>query len=218
MDHNDDNVGNNANVNAIKINVLKNHNTLLKLLQKNFGDNDVFNIDSNIYREYLKSNSDDGFVAYMQNIKANQNINIDDIINCNGVNYNVVKDLPSNIRTQILQCESCQKYYKKDMIIHDVDLKGDYCYHCLFMFNYSLIVAADEKYGKKVTEYILQCKQFHDMKTCEKFMMGCCIICDHLNGKQIWGVEDDELLNGNIDIPDEDIYGEDSKYVLEVTI
>jgi len=201
------------------INPNKNYTTLLNLLQKNFGDNDTFDIDANIYQEYLKSNSDNGFVAYMKNLKTKKStININDIINCNGVTYGIIKDIPTSLRKDIIQCESCQKYYIKNMVTYVANLEGNYCYHCVYMLNYCNIQEADGKYEKKVVPYIMECKNFHDTNTCNLGMIGSCIICDHLNGKKIWGLEDDDLLNGNIDIPDSDIYTPDSEYVLELVI
>ena len=106
-------------------------------------------------------------------------------ITINGIYHNEIKFLSHDDAVKIIQCDYCEKYYTQQMIAKDYDC--EICFHCLFWTNYSIEQRqlVDAVYGKTIVEYVLECKDNHNIETCQRNISGGCFVCDFLNGNNI---------------------------------
>lgn len=91
-------------------------------------------------------------------------------------------------------CEMCGKFYSNDMMIGN---EGENCWHCFYWMNYDLACRhfSDGVYGLSIAEYVLKCKDDHDISTCTRRSdHGGCFICEFLMGFPIIDIKDAFLL------------------------
>ena len=105
------------------------------------------------------------------------------------------KKIPYNSRKVLSMCDFCGKSYKKDMIVeHNADIT---CMHCFFWSHYHVErrPEADGVYGPTIVDYIIKCRDEHDMYECtNSYYNGCCFICDHFAGKELLCVNNTHKL------------------------
>lgn len=124
-------------------------------------------------------------------------------IDINGITYDLLKNQPFSQKLKFTQCGYCQKFYKKEKkmvtIEHDEE-KIPTCFHCIFWMFYGseLRSTVDGMYGKTICEYVLECKDYHDVDICER--KDACFLCDFLNGIKIEGILCGETLHEKMDI------------------
>nr|QBK88524.1 MAG: hypothetical protein LCMiAC01_02010 [Mimivirus LCMiAC01] len=160
---------------------------------------------------------------------------VESLVSKNGIANELLNNIlpPEVIITiGIQRCNTCGLYFEKNMICENEDYIDEFdatsCWHCIFWLNYSIDDRknVDGKYGKTIANYILECKDCHNVTTCKRTDM--CFICDHLNGKQIDGIKDSYsyLVNSTKNVPknisknisDEEIFTKDSEYVFRIEI
>ena len=124
------------------------------------------------------------------------------------------KKLSYATKKQLKMCNMCGKLYTNDMIF---DINDITCYHCFFWINYDLSLRdiADNTSHLIISEYILKCKDDHDITKCSRHTdKGGCFLCEYKlgipiidikNAKLIYEEEQKEILvnddNIYIDIP-----------------
>lgn len=113
-------------------------------------------------------------------------------------------DMAKNLK----QCIFCNKYFKHDMIVpmNEKNSQDQQCWHCLFWMNYGNRKNVDGVYGFTIVEYILKCKNVHELDTCTRNTdSGGCFLCEHNLGLQITDVKDLYKLSSSTDLPDRPI-------------
>ncbi len=131
-----------------------------------------------------------------------------------GVDYSTYQTLPSRSLMNMLNCEYCDKYFKKVSV---VEYDGAYvCHHCFMWVNYAedKREIVEDVFGLSIAEYVLQYKDTHDGTKCTR--KGCCFICDNLNGIPITKIKNPELICQKPD--DDDIEVVLTDEVFSVTI
>ena len=108
-------------------------------------------------------------------------------------------------------CTCCNKYYRPDMLVPPTpgdDPNESQCWHCFFWMNYSVPMRkqADGKHGMTISEYILKCKDLHELDKCTRNTdSGGCFLCEYNLGLPIIDIKDLYKLNRSTDVPDEPI-------------
>jgi hypothetical protein len=119
-----------------------------------------------------------------------------------GIKHIEYKKMSKLLQNLYKMCTFCIHYYKSDFIINDADL-GVVCKHCLFCLNYNeterleFDLACSEK-GFGIAEYVLECSDEHDSKTCMNDMT--CFLCDYKKKIPIVNILNYDVLQyGNFD-------------------
>ena len=97
-----------------------------------------------------------------------------------------------NKNLNLEKCSFCAKYYEYDMIAQ-IPNNDKQCWHCLFWMNYAIPTRSlvDGVYGMTIVEYILKCKDVHEIKYCVKNSdSGGCFLCEYLLGVPLSDVKD----------------------------
>lgn len=123
----------------------------------------------------------------------------------------------SNIKAlDLKQCTFCNKFFKKDMVVPVFDNKGSdnnaydetQCWHCLFWMNYPIPSRkhVDGTYGMTIVDYIIKCKDVHELATCSRNSdSGGCFLCEYNLGFPLTDVKDLYKLTGSSELPDDPI-------------
>ena len=145
-------------------------------------------------------------------------------ISTEGISQNDLQQQNINIKNNDLkQCGYCNKFFKQDMIVPNLnDNKSAnneiQCWHCLFWMNYSIPCRhnVDGMFGMTIVDYILKCKDIHEMETCTKNSdSGGCFLCEYNIGLPLTDVKELYKLNGsftNLDDLEEDKIEMDDSY------
>jgi hypothetical protein len=112
------------------------------------------------------------------------------------------------------QCGFCNKFFKQDMIIPNKSGGQDdtQCWHCLFWMNYSVQTRkqVDGSHGMTIADYIMKCKDIHEIKTCTRNSdSGGCFLCEYNLGLPLTDIKDVYKLNRSSEIPDYPIDDQD---------
>ena len=107
------------------------------------------------------------------------------------------------------QCTFCNKFFKQDMIIPDFDVHKNpvdeiQCWHCIFWMNYPISARknVDGIFGMTIVDYILKCKDIHEMSSCTRNSdSGGCFLCEHNLGLPLTDVKDLNKLYGFFEPP-----------------
>ena len=114
------------------------------------------------------------------------------------------------VKKHLKQCTFCNKYFKNDMIITDPQNKykvatDSECFHCLYWMNYQIPVRnqVDGKYGIGIADYIMKCKDVHELDKCTRNSdSGGCFLCEYNLGLPITDIKELYKLNKSSDVPD----------------
>ena len=161
------------------------------------------------------SNSDD---EQADKIDANENIEQTNaiLLSTNGfleddINY---KKLAYVTKKTLKSCGMCGKLYTNDMIIYINDNELT-CYHCFFWINYDLSLRdiADNTVHLTIAEYVLKCKDDHDITLCTRHINHGCFLCEYKTGFSIINIKNAKLIyeeteETEILIDDDNIYNE----------
>ena len=116
------------------------------------------------------------------------------------------------LKASLRMCNYCNKYYRQDMIVpanpENKDPDETQCWHCLFWMNYAVGVrkSVDGKYGMTIIDYILKCKDIHEMDKCTRNNdSGGCFLCEHNLGLPLTDVKDLHRLRQSGEVPDRPI-------------
>jgi hypothetical protein len=177
-------------------------------------DNDVPSDDDDNNDD---DNNDDmpGLEAEVEDSKLSGNNDTDD--NTEGVSFqsNQYYKLGSQAAKKLKLCNTCGKLYENDMVNvnvfdeKDPDKNDIICWHCLFWMNYEIKMRkeVDGLYGMKIVDYILKCKDNHNVDSCtRKSDSGGCHLCEYLCGFPITDVKDSfKLKESNVLFVAEDV-------------
>lgn len=113
-----------------------------------------------------------------------------------GIDENMVQMLNHTTRMKAAFCQSCGKYYSKEMV---AKVENDQqCFHCTFWLYYSPEARAvvDGIYGMTIADYILKCYSSHDTSSCSRNIpnVGGCFLCDFINKVPIFDIIDVEKV------------------------
>lgn len=110
-------------------------------------------------------------------------------------------------------CDMCEKFYSNDMIGENNEAAN--CWHCFYWMNYDLACRpiSDGVYGLSIAEYVLKCKDDHDISTCTRRSdHGGCFVCEFLMGFPIIDIKDAFLLYETNEIADHIESDDDTNY------
>jgi hypothetical protein len=121
-----------------------------------------------------------------------------------GMLYN---NVDKNLSKTVALCFLCEKIYMNDMLVPSEINTERQCYHCLFAMNYPVTnrKKVDGTFGMFIVDYILKCKDVHELDACtKKSDSGGCFLCEYNLGIPITDVKNLEKLNYNFDneLPD----------------
>lgn len=135
-------------------------------------------------------------------------IEIDDNGMVNEIYSTLTFKQKSIIKNKIHICTMCGKIFNKEMAVLYEDTGEETCYHCIYYLNYAFEQRQiiDGMYPLTIAGYIMRCSKSHNKMDCNRN----CFLCDHLNGIDIVGIIDEDLVNSKKKI-DEDEY-EDEMY------
>jgi|LakMenE01Jun11ns_1017448.scaffolds.fasta_scaffold9542542_2 hypothetical protein len=153
-------------------------------------------------------NTNNGYIQTYGPVNTNETTNQ---VDSNGISYESYKILKYSNKQLLGQCQYCLKFYNKGtydkssitykggMLTTEYDSNGEsICYHCIFMINYNkenpeLRQNFDGTFGKTIMEYIIECKDSHNVDTC--LHSDECFVCDFIRGQMINGIfGSDELF------------------------
>lgn len=130
--------------------------------------------------------------------------NILDHISTEGVYGQELKLFGFKKLSDIKQCSICEKYYKLDMIVPNYDQESQ-CWHCLFWMNYSISTRknVDGTYGLSIVDYILKCKDIHEIDKCKRNSdSGGCFLCEYNLGLPLTDIKELDKLSKFPEFPD----------------
>jgi hypothetical protein len=178
-------------------------------------ENEQNNQENNIYHgsdygsdyEIDNKNDENENIEQTNTISLSTNGFLEDDINYKKLAYATKKTLK--------MCEMCGKKYTNDMII-DITNNDLTCYHCFFWINYDLSLRdiADNTVHLTIAEYILKCKDEHDITLCTRHTThGGCFICEYKSGFPIINIKNSKLIyeeteETEIIVDDENIYND----------
>lgn len=116
----------------------------------------------------------------------------------NGCNHDEAQALSEEMHQyfhkHMKQCEVCEKSYDLKMIITEHPGWQQICYHCLLHLCFTLDQRSlvDGTVGWTIVEYIINCREYHDEKTC--IHPDECFLCLNLKGIHIDGILNGEIL------------------------
>lgn len=116
-------------------------------------------------------------------------------INSEGIDIGLYEALPLEKKRKLKQCPYCHKVYNSDMLSFYKDFDITICHHCIFWLNYSIgtrKAVDDLETCPSIANYIIKCYKNHDINKCQKNPE--CFLCDFINGKEIDGIKNVELL------------------------
>jgi len=142
-------------------------------------------------------------------------------ISTEGVSVYEMADLHLNAsKLDLKQCAFCNKFFKQDMVVPILnDNKKNkntvdeiQCWHCLFWMNYPVSSRknVDGILGMTIVDYILKCKDVHEMATCTRNSdSGGCFLCEYNLGFPLTDVKDLYKLSDSSEVPDHPIEDDD---------
>jgi len=158
--------------------------------------------------------------------KMNKNHNVEialEHITTDGASADELANVGSDILKSLIHCTFCNFYYKQDMIVpfqknddnnnnnNNKNNKNndEQCWHCFYWMNYGSRKEVDGKYGNTIGDYIIKCKDVHEMNKCTRNSdSGGCFLCEYNLGLPITdviGIEKLKKLDGTLpDKPSED--------------
>jgi len=186
---------NNLSNNELNNNTLNQlNNDQLNQQNNDLSNNNYYNSDS----EYVSDYGSDYEIDY----KNDENENIEQtnaiLLSTNGFTEEDAeyKKLSYATKNTLKTCNMCGKIYTNDMII-DINNDDLMCYHCFFWINYDLSLRdiADNTTHLTIVEYIIKCKDYHDITLCTRHTNhGGCFICEFKTGFKIINIKNAKLI------------------------
>jgi len=175
--------------------------------KNNYGDNDNIEINKNNYEDNYdvevndnyNENDDTDDDAEINNCDEDNDNKNNEILSTDGISENDInyKKLKYVIKKTLKKCDMCGKKYTDDMII-DITNNDEYtCYHCFFWINYDLSLRdiADNAVNITIAEYILKCKDDHNIALCTRHTEhGGCFLCEYKSGFPIINIRNSTLI------------------------
>lgn len=191
-----------------------NSNILKNIIEKSFdkkNNNDlkpIYNLNS----EYDNEKTDSGISdSENEDVEQKPKNEYSQEISTEGITMEEMSELDINIKNlNLKQCTYCNKFYKEDMIIPVIDDTNNesQCWHCLFWMNYTIPSRnlVDGTYGMTIVEYILKCKDVHEIASCTRNSdNGGCFLCEYNLGIPITDIKDLHKLNSETELPNDPI-------------
>lgn len=144
-------------------------------------------------------NDNSGIVPPVMSLIANNQFQLQNAlaqVTTEGVSAHEMAELQlENSKNELKQCSFCNKFFKQDMLVPVFENKNEdaQCWHCLYWMNYSINTRkqVDGAYGLSIVEYIIKCKDIHEMDLCTRNTdSGGCFLCEFNLGLPITDVKD----------------------------